>query len=148
MLLHEFRKEAAMARKRWHEILRHGSERNWKERGMFGVQTFASIDTDIGVAIHVRDDLLRAGCLHDNHLYFVAHRRRFAVIKMIAADYTIALARAARLVHLASRKSIVARSSLSLSLRGKQPPPSPRSTIARDLQTVPPPPRNDPSFRV
>lgn len=73
---------------------------------MFGVQTFASIDTDIGVAIYVRDDLLRTRCLHDNHLYFVAHRRRFAVIKMIAADYTIALARAARLVHLASSESI------------------------------------------
>lgn len=70
------------------------------------MQTFASIDTDIGVAIYVRDDLLRTRCLHDNHLYFVAHRRRFAVIKMIAADYTIALARAARLVHLASSESI------------------------------------------
>lgn len=70
---------------------------------MFGVQTFASIDTDIGVAIHVRDDLLRAGCLHDNHLYFVAHRRRFAVIKMIAADYTIALARAARALSTSPR---------------------------------------------
>lgn len=102
---------------------------------MFGVQTFASIDTDIGVAIHVRDDLLRAGCLHDNHLYFVAHRRRFAVIKMIAADYTIALARAARLVHLASRKSIVARSSLS------EENSLPRATFKSS-------PRNDPSFRV
>lgn len=87
--------------------------------GLFGVQTFASIDTDIGVAIYVRDDLLRTRCLHDNHLYFVAHRRRFAVIKMIAADYTIALARAARLVHLASSKSIVA---LSI-------PPPPRSIL-------------------
>lgn len=34
-------------------------------------------------------------CLRDNHLHFVGYRRRFAVIKMIAADCAIALARAA-----------------------------------------------------
>ena len=102
---------------------------------MFGVQTFASIDTDIGVAIYVRDDLLRTRCLHDNHLYFVAHRRRFAVIKMIAADYTIALARAARLVHLASSESIspapLEENTRSILINTRE------GMEARDLRTVP-----------
>lgn len=105
---------------------------------MFGVQTFASIDTDIGVAIYVRDDLLRTRCLHDNHLYFVAHRRRFAVIKMIAADYTIALARAARLVHLASSKSIVALSSAPPSIDPDRSKNTREGMEARDLRTAPP----------
>lgn len=105
---------------------------------MFGVQTFASIDTDIGVAIYVRDDLLRTRSLHDNHLYFVAHRRRFAVIKMIAADYTIALARAARLVHLASSKSIVALSSAPPSIDPDRSKNTREGMEARDLRTAPP----------
>lgn len=99
------------------------------------MQTFASIDTDIGVAIYVRDDLLRTRCLHDNHLYFVAHRRRFAVIKMIAADYTIALARAARLVHLASSESIspapLEENTRSILINTRE------GMEARDLRTVP-----------
>lgn len=107
---------------------------------MFGVQTFASIDTDIGVAIYVRDDLLRTRCLHDNHLYFVAHRRRFAVIKMIAADYTIALARAARLVHLASSESIspapLEENTRSILINTRE------GMEARDLRTVEPPKRS------
>lgn len=99
------------------------------------MQTFASIDTDIGVAIYVRDDLLRTRCLHDNHLYFVAHRRRFAVIKMIAADYTIALARAARLVHLALSESIspapLEENTRSILINTRE------GMEARDLRTVP-----------
>lgn len=114
--------------------------------GLFGVQTFASIDTDIGVAIYVRDDLLRTRCLHDNHLYFVAHRRRFAVIKMIAADYTIALARAARLVHLASSKSIVALSIPPPSIDPDRSKNTREGMEARDLRTAPP--LNRSSFRV
>ena len=57
--------------------------------------------TQIWTAIYPRRSTCKL-CLHYNHLYFVAYRRRFAVIKMIAVDYTIALARAARLIHLVS----------------------------------------------